>query len=237
MQFPDDLIQVSLNLLQVAKNGKFAKTFKHYFQNLPFDTLKEQLNTQERKLAFWINFYNAFVQILLKESPSLYRNPEGFYKKKQIPMAGKKLSLFDIEQYMIRRTENGLQNRLMSKFFKQLRADKADPFVHFSLNAANASSPVIYYYNPDTLAEQFQDAGKAFLQSEVSYQPNNQTVMLPALLETYRKDFGGKKGLTELMKSLGFVPQDVQKVKLRFKKHDDTIKLNHFCDIIPLEEE
>ena len=35
--------------------------------------MKESLNSREKKLAFWINIYNALVQIKLSENPASFQ--------------------------------------------------------------------------------------------------------------------------------------------------------------------
>ena len=51
--------------------------------------------------------------------------------------------------------------------------------------------------------------------------------MLPALLSWFRRDFGGKKKMIELLKSKQMLAEDVNPA-IKFKKYDWTLFLDNY---------
>jgi Protein of unknown function, DUF547 len=238
MKLDSDLVKVSQDFLDVAKQNKYAKTFKHHFEHLSLTDLKDQIQTEERKIAFWLNLYNGFVQVLLKEDPSLYRSPEKFYQAKLIIIAKQRISLSFLEQNIIYCTRNRVSDLFSSSFEKEFRLQYPNPLKHFALNNGSKSSPPIHHYEPDKLESQLTEVTDLYLKSESKYQANDNTLCLPYILKKYKPAFGGKKGVIELAKKFNLVNESI-KPKLRYLKYDDTLQLNSFVhsDRIMLSEE
>jgi hypothetical protein len=70
-------------------------------KNLKLEFLVTNLKTDTEKNAFWVNIYNSYMLTFLRDTMNegVYTN---FYKKKNITIAGKDFSLFDIEHEFIR---------------------------------------------------------------------------------------------------------------------------------------
>ncbi len=70
-------------------------------KDLKPEFLINNLKTDNEKVAFWVNVYNSFMLILLRDTvyEGVYTN---FYKTKNVAIAGKTFSLFDIEHEFIR---------------------------------------------------------------------------------------------------------------------------------------
>ena len=86
--------------------------------NLNSKFLIEQSKTDQEKLTFWINIYNSQMLFFLRDTAfeGVYTN---FYKQKNIRIAGKSFSLFDIEHEFIRL---GLKNKSLG--FKKSKIAK-----------------------------------------------------------------------------------------------------------------
>src|SRR4051794_15975780 len=92
-----NLIRISQELLLNAKRHKSEEALVQALENTSEKILAEQLKSDDDKKAFWINIYNAFTQIILSKNPAEFKNRILFFSAKRISIAGKQLSLDDIE--------------------------------------------------------------------------------------------------------------------------------------------
>jgi hypothetical protein len=192
----------------------------------------EALSTDDEKKAFWINIYNGFTQATLKTNPKQYQNRNAFFGKKQLEIAGQKFSLDDIEHGILRRSKIkwslGHINKIFpSKIEKVLRVAKVDYRIHFALNCGAKSCPPIAFYNPEILDKQLDLATKAYLLGEAQYDSSVNALYLPKLMSWFRADFGGKKGMMKIVKSINLVPAGAHP-KIKFKDYDWTLTLNNY---------
>ena len=219
-----DLISVSQQLLLAAKTNEPTGSFVNILQNISKEDLKNDLKSDNLKKAFWINLYNAYTQFILTKNPNFYKKRSSFFGSKQILIDGKNLSLDDIEHGILRRSKIkwslGYFNKIFpSKFEKENRVDKVDYRIHFSLNCGAKSCPPIAFYDPEKLDRQLNVATKTYLKGEAEYNAGKNYVSLPAFMSWFRKDFGGKKKMVDILKQLAIVPPD-KNPKINFKKYD-----------------
>ncbi len=137
--------------------------------------------TDNQKISFWINLYNAHTIRLILNS-----YPVGNIRGLGIPLLGpwaisgikvfegKKISLDHIEH-------------------KTLRRKYKDPRYHFALVCAAKSCPPLRYeaYTPDRLDEQLNDQGRWFMsESKKNRLDTDKKVMyLSSIMSWYRGDF------------------------------------------------
>jgi thiol-disulfide isomerase/thioredoxin len=226
------LVQLSQEFMYAAKVGDATDGFISQLQRLSMDDLQATIKTDDDKKAFWINLYNAFTQVALKNDPEQYKSRGKFFGSKQIEVAGKKISLDDIEHGILRRSKIkwslGHLNKLFSgKTEKALRVEKLDYRLHFALNCGAKSCPPIAFYKPENINQQLDLATKAYLRSEAEYDEATNTVELPTLMSWFRRDFGGKKKMILLLRQLSIVPAD-KKPKIKFKTYDWTLYLQNY---------
>jgi hypothetical protein len=226
------VLQLSQSFLYAAKTGESTEPFKKALKELDYEVLKKALQTDTEKKAFWINLYNAFTNDILKANPEKYSNRGRFFGAKQIEVAGKRLSLDQIEHDFLRRTKikwglGHLNQAFPSPIAKELRVEALDYRIHFALNCGAKSCPPIAYYTPVNLDQQLELATKNYLTGEVDYKKETTTVYLPAIASWFRADFGGKKGMLGILKKHGIIPQQVAP-KIKFKKYDWTLELNNY---------
>lgn len=196
--------------------------------------LHQQLNTENKAKAFWINIYNAATQTALKNNPAQYKNRNAFFKAKLTKIAGKDLSLDLIEHGILRRSKNklslGYVNKILpGKFEKKFRVKHLDYRIHFALNCGARSCPPIAYYEPDKINEQLQTAMEGHLRTESDYDSVKNKVAVTAFMGWFRADFGGKKGIKKLLQSTGVIPLS-SNPKVTFKKYDWDIYLDNFTE-------
>ncbi len=219
-----DLISVSQQLLLAAKTKESTGSFVNILQNISAEDIRNDLKSDNLKKAFWINLYNAYTQVILTKNPDFYKKRSSFFGSKQILIAGKNLSLDDIEHGILRRSKIkwslGYFNKIFpSNFEKENRVDKLDYRIHFSLNCGAKSCPPIAFYDPEKLDKQLDAATKTYLKGEAEYDPGRNCVSLPALMRWFSKDFGGRKKMVEVLKQLAIIPAD-KNPKINFKKYD-----------------
>ena len=87
---------VSQQLLQQIIDGSFYENEVKILSKSTLDELTNQLKKDDEKIAFWVNIYNAFIQISLSENPKLYENKAAFFSEKRIKIGGETLSFDDI---------------------------------------------------------------------------------------------------------------------------------------------
>jgi hypothetical protein len=201
-------------------------------KSIPEEALTQQLRNDDLKKAFWINLYNAFTQIILLKHPDTYKTRSVFFGAKQIAIAGRKLSLDDIEHGILRRSKikwslGYLNKWLPSAFEKRQRVDTLDYRIHFSLNCGAKSCPPIAFYKPEQLDQQLDMATKAYLQGEAKYYERDNTVVLPAIMGWFRADFGGKNKMIDLLHILQIVPKE-KRPYVKFKEYNWSLFLENY---------
>ncbi len=183
------------------------------------------------QLAFLINAYNAWtVELILtrypdlesiKELGSFLKSP---WKKKFIPLLGKRRSLDDIEHNLIR--GSGRYN---------------DPRIHFAVNCASVGCPALRAeaYRGDIIEQQLQEAETSFLSDRSRNRVSNGVFEVSSIFKWYGDDFRkGWLGVDSLEQYLLSHSEKMgatinngdkigkSKLKMRFLKYD--WKLNDF---------
>lgn len=225
------LVEISQELLYAARTGEPVDTFTHILKNIHEKAL-EQLQSDEQKKAFWINIYNAYTQIILRDEPEQYSNRNRFFKSKQIAIAGHMLSLDDVEHGILRRSKikwslGYLNKPFPSGFEKKNRVKKLDWRIHFALNCGAKSCPPIAYYKPEGLGRQLDIATTVYLRGECNWRQEDNIVEVPAIMGWFRRDFGGKDSMRTLLKLLEIIPP-ASKPVIRFKTYDWELFLQNY---------
>ena len=130
-----------------------------------------RLQIPEVHLAFYINGYNTLAMYHAVHSGWVPNQKIRFFLLSKLPIAGKNISLFNLENKVIR--------------------PLGDPRIHFVLNCMAADCPrlqKISYYNLDA---QLDAAAREFLNQEryIRVDSTNNAVHCSKILKWYRKDF------------------------------------------------
>lgn len=226
------LVQLSQEFMYAAKTGDSTGHFEQLLKEVRYTDLKINLQSDEEKKAFWINLYNGFTQVLLKQNPDSYKNRGKFFSDKKIIIAGKEFSLDGIEHGILRRSKIKWSLGHLNKLFpgkteKELRVNELDYRLHFALNCGAKSCPPIAFYNPENINPQLELATNAYLQSEAEYNAASNVLKLPAIMGWFRKDFGSKRKMIALVKEKKIIPQDANP-KIKFKSYDWTLYTNNY---------
>jgi hypothetical protein len=229
---PVDYIKISQDFLYAAKTGDTTSGYIDSLKNASEGVLATELNNDHKRLAFWLNIYNGFTQVILKKDPDQYKTRNSFFSSRQINIAGQQLSLNDIEHGILRHSkvewsEGYLGKLFPSAFEKKFRVEKLDYRIHFALNCGAKSCPPIAFYEPASIDKQLTVAVKTYLKGECEYAAEKNVVNVPALMGWFRHDFGGKKNMLEILKQNKIIPQDSNPA-IHFKKYDWSLYLNNY---------
>ncbi|MCB9280519.1 MAG: DUF547 domain-containing protein [Lewinellaceae bacterium] len=210
----------SEKLLYAAKTGRPTEALVRALAETPFRQLTETLRDDTRKLAFWINAYNAYF-LILRHEKGLQR-PD-IFKQKAIRIGGRDFSLDDIEHGILRRNRwkwslGYLPYPFAPKLLRRLAVARIDPRIHFALNCGARSCPPIAFYSPDKLDGQLDLAARSFLESETDLYPEKKEAHTTRLLLWYQGDFGGMRGVRKALESV--LGQDLAGWRVRFKGYD-----------------
>ncbi|MEQ8523140.1 DUF547 domain-containing protein [Gracilimonas sp.] len=232
--------ELSVQLIENLRNGQPTEAIVEKLASVSEKKLKEDLNTEGKQKAFWLNVYNAYVQIILSENPDLFKDRDSvfgynFFSSPQITIAGKDISFDDIEHGIIRRSKVKISGGYASNPFpgsyeKKFRWDDVDPRIHFALNCGAKSCPYIAAYDPDRVNEQLDITTKQYLERTTDYYPEENRVVVNKLMSWFRADFGGKSGAIKMLKEYEIIPQDADP-SLDFKAYDWTLELGNYKEI------
>jgi len=231
---PKNFIKLSQDILYAVKTGDPADSLIKQLAGADENDLYAELDTEEKKLAFWLNIYNAFTQTGLQKNPEAYKKRNQFFSDKFFMIAGKKLSLDLTEHGLLRHSKwkysLGHFNKIfISAFEKRFRLEKLDFRIHFALNCGARSCPPIAFYKPEEINRQLDLATKVYLKNEVEYFSEENRVNVPAIFSWFRGDFGCKKGIIKILKDQKLIPPD-SKPLLKWKNYDWTLTLKNYID-------
>lgn len=161
-----------------ADQAKLTAYLKELESNTPTSSW-----SKNETMAYWINAYNAYtVQLMVKNYPlksitDLKFSGKNAWDHKWIKIGTETLSLNDIEHIKLR------------KKYKDAR-------IHFAVNCASFSCPVLLNtaYTADKLSTQLETQAKLFINDPKRNQITSSGVKISQLFEWYKDDFtaGGK---------------------------------------------
>ncbi|WP_408959509.1 DUF547 domain-containing protein [Natrinema sp. 74] len=229
-----DPLSLSADLLFTVKTEGDADQLRERLATLEQSHLERALAGREGKLAFWLNCYNAYAQLLLEErEPDLleggFLDRWKFFGRDRVPVCGVWLSLNDIEHGLLRSSKHpwgfGYIPRLFpSSFEREFRLEECDPRIHFALSHGADHCPPIAVYSPRDVDEELDIAIEWFLEENVSYDPEAETATVPRRFRTYRGDFGGRRGIVSFLREYNAVPPDVSP-SLEYEQVDRSAEL------------
>lgn len=223
--------EVAAELLSQVKMQGDYKSLVNLIANFEVSHLKNSLDNQSKRLAFWLNLYNAFFQIVVQEQPTIFKHKSKLFAGKHFVVANKSLSLDNIEHDILRRGQfkyglGYIKNPLVNKFEQSVQPFELDCRIHFAMNCGAVSCPPIRFYTVDKLEEELELASRNFLQQESEYKSETNTVITSAIFSFFRGDFGGSKGIKAILKQNDVIPST--SVKLKFSKYNWQAKFENY---------
>jgi len=226
MKVPDDLVDASHEFLTAVRCGEESEQFVTTFADAAESELPIGHESPDAATAFWVNLYNGFVQVHLDADPSIYEDRRRFFGEARITVAGKRLSLDDIEHGLLRSSKwkygLGYVPRLFPNGFEtRYRLPTVDPRVHFALNCGAESCPPIAAYTPEGIDMEMDTSTRSFLDQSCEYE-DAETLRVSRLFFYYRGDFGGRSGIYEFLERYG-VLEAGERPSVRYKPYDWTL--------------
>ena len=230
-----DLNTLSETFLNRVRNNQETNDIQTQLYNTTLENLEEGLNTDEKKIAFWVNIYNAYIQVILSNYPEKYEARRTFFSSEHIPIAGRLVSFEKIEHGIIRKSQWNLGLGLIRKWFpnkfeRKLRVDQRDYRVHFALNCGAKDCPPVAIYNPDKLNEQLNQSTAAHLTKTSTYNQKTGEVAVTSLFSWFRGDFGCKSGVKDILKEFNIIPT-TKNIDLKYKDYDWTLDLDNWTNL------
>lgn len=223
-------------LLQSVIDREDTQVLQDKIYQLSVDELAAGLDTDDKRFAFWVNLYNAYIQIILRSDPELYQDRRSFFKLKQVPVAGMQLSFADIEHGIIRHSQleyflGYITDPFVPDYEEKLRVKDRDYRIHFALNCGAKDCPPVAVYSADLLDYQFDYTSRQYLQSYSKVDIEKKEVYTAQLFAWFRGDFGGSEGIRDILQKYDVIPQTHRYTMLQ-RPYDWTLELNNFV-VIP----
>jgi len=219
---------ISEKLLLAVKKQEPTAALLEQLANLQLPLVKSELLNDDLKKAFWINIYNSFYQILRKVNRV---ESSRIFTQKLIRIANTWWSLDDVEHGILRRFRYKFSlgffpQPFASNLIKELAVMEIDYRIHFALNCGAKSCPPIAFYSPNRIEQQLDMATSSFLDSETDVDDEKREVHLSRLFLWFRADFGGRKGIRNILKEK--LDQNTDGYKLIFKKYSWDEELDNY---------
>lgn len=231
---PINYLALSKDFVEAIKNKEKTDLYEQSWASSNLTEISRQVQTDKQKLAFWVNIYNGFIQVILTKNPEKYQDRGTFFKEKQINIGGQLFSFEDIEHGILRRSQHPLFLGYITRWFpdkteKMFRVEKRDWRIHFALNCGAKSCPPVAIYDYERLDQQFDISTNRYLEKFSNYNGSAKVAFVTSLFSWFRGDFGGIEGIKGILIKNSIIPD--KNVKLKTAQYDWTLDLGNFVDI------
>lgn len=165
-----------VNYPELARDGRFEVYVRQLDRVDP-----NHLPTQEHRLAFWINAYNAFAieGILDGFSPLTLFGRYRYFIGRDYRVGGEAINLYDLER-------------------KLLIPDFKEPRIHFAIVCASSSCPKLksWAYTAERLEEQLEQSARDFINDPTRnrFDRERKIAYLSMIFKWYTSDFTDHAG-------------------------------------------
>lgn len=181
---------------------KGASDFDIYVDMLQ-DKTPEDSWSREKKLAYWINAYNALtVDLIIKNYPvKSIKDIDDPWEQRLWKFGDKWLNLNDIEHKILRKME--------------------EPRIHFAIVCASESCPKLLNeaFTAENLESQLTKATKAFLSDKSKNEISKDNLKLSKIFKWFSKDFKQNGSLIDFLNQYTDV-EISQNAKKSYKEYD-----------------
>lgn len=211
-----DPLSLSADLLYAVKTDGDSRDFERRLAAFDRSRLRRALRGRARRLAFWLNCYNAYLRLRCANDRSVFEGGSlerwKFYARDRIPIAGVRLSLADIEHGMLRGSKHPwgfgyLPRPFPSSFEREFRLEAVDPRIHFALSKVGERGPPSTVFSPADVDETLELTTEWYLEDTVVHEASSNIVRVPFVFLWYRGDFGGKAGVLEFLREYDALPE------------------------------
>lgn len=231
-----DPVEQSAAFLLAVRRDEPTEEVAATLSGLDSEALAAALDTDGARVAFWTNIYNAATQRALAEDPGQYESRRTFFSTPLVTVAGRALSLDEIEHDILRRSHSMFTlgfvrtpGPLRDGFVDTHAPAERDPRIHFALNCAADSCPPIAAYTREEIDVQLDLATRGYLDRQVDYDPDARgrfgglrdagRALVPRVMLWFRGDFGGRHGVVEMLRRHDQIPPAVDP-RLSYREWD-----------------
>ena len=220
----NEILNLSKQLITNLKTQVDYTEIKKTLEEIDLKSLKDSLDSDDKKKTFWINIYNSYTIINLKDEKQKKIYPKlKFFDLKNIKIANENFSLSQIENRFLRRSKilfclgyMSYPNCFLSSTEKTLRVDKLDSRIHFALNCGAKSCPPILFYEDKIIDKNLLKAEKSFVKSS-EFDEKKKLLSVSKIFYWYKGDFGGTSGIIALHKQHKIIPDSFKDEKINLK--------------------
>lgn len=229
------VLKLAENLIQALKENR-ADEVVFLCAKLKVYSLQKavsELNSDEEKIVFWTNVYNAYFQLIAQESAHEDPFASSLFRRKGVAIFNLNLSFDQIEHFILRggKWKYGLgylKSFSLNIKLRQLRVRQLDFRIHFLLNCGAISCPVINILTQDNLDTQLESATLNYLKENVAIDRSSKRIVLNTLFLFYLADFGGLKGIRKLLMKHAIISLNEAQFRFKFVAFNSGIKLGNF---------
>ena len=223
-----DFLKTAQQLLYNVNFDLDVKNELTILSNYNYFELVLELDSDEEKITFWVNIYNAYYQLLAKKNQT-----KSIFKERKINIANKLFSLDTIEHGILRKGKyiigfGYLHNPFYSDYIKKLQVNVLDFRIHFALNCGAVSCPPILFYEFNKINEQLKLATSSFIETGTTINSNKKILEISKLFLWYKGDFGSNLKIKQIIGTI--FNQNFKYYHLKFKEYNWKKKLNNFTD-------
>lgn len=210
---------LSEEILLSARLGQDTTSLRRQLFYIRHTKIENSLNTDALKKTFWINIYNAFYLIIIKDK----KHNGSIYSIKRIKIARSILSLNDIEHGILRKNKfkmgfGYITNPFYSYFIKTLAVSKVDYRIHFALRTTNLNLASIDCFNCEKIEKQLAIVTTDFIKFETEFNHDSKKIIVSQFLFTYLRDFGGIQSIKKMLETI--FKKDFKRYSLKFKPYN-----------------
>lgn len=220
--YPKNAVSFSQDFFLAVRSNEPYEKYLDTLNNIDLGQLENELSTQNKKLAFWINMYNALVQVKIQMDRNAYEDREKFFNTSHFTIGNQKLSLNTIEKGILRRQEV----HQSKSFVRTFQVDTLDPRIHFTLNCGATSCPPIAFYSPEDIEDQMVLAEQNFIEQSSKFDPTSNKLTISEIFKWFEDDFGGKVGIIARMQKHRIVPPLVEP-EISYTPYDWSLDTNN----------
>lgn len=158
--------------------------------------------SEKEKLAYWINAYNAFtVKLIVDNYP--VKSIRDLHPNAYIPLVN---TVWHKKFFKL----NGRPTNLDEIEHKILRKQFEEPRIHFAINCASVSCPVLRNeaYTVEKLETQLTDQARKFVNEDLRNKITKDHVQLSRIFQWFKGDFTKEKNLIEFLNQYSEVEID-----------------------------
>ncbi len=210
----NSVMSLSQDMLMSYKMNQPISAYETELASIAFQSLVDELNTDLKKQAFWVNIYITYSQKLISENENCANKCK---RKKVITIANKVFSLNDILYKILLHSKcvvTGGKKVISPKWEKSLRVSYPDGRVIFAIDSHEKITGAITYYEAEKMNEQLNSISVIYLHAFLYYDANKNEVFIPEWLKHFKREFGKTPGIIAGLKTAKVIPEGVSTPKI-----------------------